>query len=326
MASYGTLLISSLQAKHLYRNSLCATLDLTKAVATRNIIMNPVTMDSGTPTEFLLFPDLPPELRQMVWDEALPTLGLQRFKAEIKPHPDSTIKCPAKPFSGRGNLTKFFRDNSPKNFVLCLTPNDDFVQLTSGYRGLLGACHESRGAAMARIKCHLSIYYTARNADGSFTARSARVPFNPDGHICISDLVLSFDIPKSYGDGAREHLAEFIQCPALNEMKNLVISVNLPRDSHKFVKFMLNWPYSAFENMARRMNKLETVAMVDERVLNDQHPPDAKGFVSLRNPRVIRARDEGGDLNHWHELDDTSISHPWLQLVDDFIKTLRLTP
>lgn len=282
--------------------------------------MNSVTMASDTPTDFLLFPRLPPELRQMVWDEALPTLGLQRFKAEIKPHPDSTIKWPADPFSRRGNRkAKSFLINIPKNFVLCLTPNDDFVQLTSGYRGLLGACHESRRAATARIKCHLSIYYTARNADGSFTARPARVPFNPDGHICISDLFLTFDILRSYGACGR--LAEAIQCPAFHEMKNLVISVNWPEDAYKLARFTRKWTDRVFDIMARRMNKLETVALVEERVLKDRHPLDAKGFVSLRRPRVIRAREEGGDLNQ--EPDDPSTIDQWLNLVHDYMQTLH---
>ncbi|KAK7703468.1 hypothetical protein SLS64_009138 [Diaporthe eres] len=127
-------------------------------------------MTSIAPTEFPSFTVLPPELREIVWDEALPTLDIQRFNAEVAPHP------------------KFPKSNKSEDLVLCLNPHDDFIQLTSGYVGLLGACRESRWAAVAKTKAFLPINYVARDTDGSSAVRFARVPFNPDGHLCIGSL------------------------------------------------------------------------------------------------------------------------------------------
>lgn len=273
-------------------------------------------MNSPTPTEFLYFPQLPVELREMIWDEALPTLDLQRFNAEIAPHPDSP------------------ESTKSEDLMLCLTPNDDFVQLTSGYVGLLGACRESRWAAMAKIKGYLPINYIARTADDAVAIRSAKVPYNPDGHLCISGLGPAF-IAAAEGHGARgmkklqkrhwpQPLSEGIQCVTFPEIRNLTITLTMPEDFESVHLFLLGWDDRVFGNMVQRMPKVETVALVDEGVLNERRHIDAEEFEGLHRPvRVVRHRGDDDSLDD--DADGLSnLEVPWRRIYTDYINRLSL--
>lgn len=266
-------------------------------------------MSSTAPAEFLFFPQLPPELREMVWNEALPNLDMQRFNAEIASHSDSP------------------KSNKPEDLVLCLTPNDDFVQLTSGYVGLLGACRESRWAAIAGIKCYLPINYIARDTDGSVAVRFAKVPFNPDGNVCISGLGLAFH-NAAEGNGARgtnlpssylpHALGEGIQCVTFPGIKNLTITLNMPGDFESIHFLLMGWNKCVFDNMVKRMNKLETVAMVDEDRMNERHQIEAKDFEWLHNPmRVVRPREDDDGWDYGQD-EPSTVEIPWQQLFHDF--------
>jgi hypothetical protein len=280
------------------------------SITTSSTTMSSATINSTTPTEFLSFSKLPIELRQMVWNEALPTLDMQRFRAEIAPHPNS------------------LPSNKSEDLVLCLTPHDDFVQLTSGYRGLLGACRESQWAVTDKIKYYLPINYIASHGNNSVAVRSARVPFNPDGQLCISGLrpalhnasdgfgARDMDLPAPYWP---EDLAEEIQCTTLAGIKHLTIALDPPRISECSRMFMLGWCHRAFDILAKRMGQLETVALIDEGVLNERHPKD---FRWLHTPMPVVRPSEDGD--GWdYDLDEPStIKIPWMKLYYEFKSSL----
>lgn len=269
--------------------------------------MDSTIINSTTPTEFFSFSTLPVELRQMVWNEALPILDIQRFTVEIAYHPDSPHSDEA------GNL------------VLCLTPHEDFVQLTKGHLGLLGACYESRMAAIAKIPCNLPINYIALDGDGGPVVRFARVPFNPDGQLCISGLgVASFN--ASCGRGARgmdlrtsdlpQYLAAEIQCVTIPEIKNLTIALDPPMVYVRLSRFMRNFNKPIVDNLAMRMDKLQTVALIDEGVLNERHGicPNDFDWLHKRAP-VVRPSDDDDGWNY--EFDEQSIvGIPWLKLYE----------
>lgn len=245
----------------------------------------------------------------MVWDEVLPTLNLQRFNAEIAPNPN------------------FPHSKKSEHLVLCLTPNQDFVQLTSGYLGLLGACRESRRAVITKIKCYLPINYITRDANSTLAVRSARVPFNPYGHLCISGLGPAVE-SATEGYGARgmelqashwpKALATNIQCITFTEIRNLTISLDSPRDSESKYLFMRGWDDRVFDIMAQRMFKLETVSLVDEGVLNGRHQIPPKDFEWLHKPAPVVHPSEDND--GWdYELDEPpKVQVPWLKLYSDF--------
>ncbi|KAI3393419.1 hypothetical protein diail_4287 [Diaporthe ilicicola] len=271
-------------------------------------------MHSITSAEFLPFSKLPVELRRMIWDEAvLAPMEYQRFNAEIARHPDLNTS------------------NKAQSLVLCLTPHDEFIQLTSTHRGLLGACHESRAIASESVIHELPINYLAPDGRGSFAVRFARVPFNPDGRVCISGLGPAFDAAGD-GHGARsmnlrwacprEYLAEAMQCATIPEVKNLTIALDPARDLESKRLFMLGWDGVAFNNLALRMPKLETVALVDEGVLGERGHMDAEDFSWMHKPaRVVRpAEDDDG----WdYEMDEPSaVKIPWLQLWNDFRRAM----
>lgn len=273
--------------------------------------MSSTTMNSTTPTEFHRFPELPAELREMVWEEAMPgPLDLQRFNAEIAPHPDH-----------RGS-------NRPDGLVLCLTPHDDFIWLTSGHRGLLGACRESRWIAAAKIKFYLPINYLARDANGSFAVRFAKVPFNPDGRLCISGLSPALHDAEE-GRGARgmelqashqaRDLTRDIQCAAFPEVKNLTICLRWPKGYDKIHLFMLGWDERAFDRMAKKMDKLETVALADEGVLDDRHHMGTEDLERLHAPAPVTRGDDCWD----DELDEPAdVEIPWSTLYRNFVSSI----
>ncbi|KAJ0121994.1 hypothetical protein J7T55_002505 [Diaporthe amygdali] len=271
--------------------------------------MQSLIMSSITPTEFLYFPKLPVELRRMVWDQALPaTLDFQRFNAEIAHHPNCV------------------KSNKSESLVLCLTPHDDFVHITSGYRGLLGACKESNTIASVEVPFHLPINYLAPDANGSLIVRFASVPFNPDGQLCISGLGPALHA-ASEGDGARgmdlrwsywpDNLAEDIKCASFPKIKNLTIALDSAKDSESEWRFLRGWDDRAFHKMALRMINLETVALVDEEALDLRQKIDAETFNSMHKPApVVRPSEDDDGWNH--DLDEPSaVRIPWVKLYAD---------
>lgn len=271
-------------------------------------------MNSIKPTEFSSFLKLPFELRTMIWGEVLPTrLDYQRFNAEIARHPNSI-------------------DGNPESFVLCLSPHEDYLQLTSGFRGLLGACRESNAIASQSITQDLPINYLAPDGRGYFEVRFARVPFNPDGQLCISGLGPAFHAAVG-GDGARgidlrwscdaDILAESIQCVTLAEVKHLTITLDPAKDFESKRRFMLGWDDRAFDNLAVRMPNLEKVALIDEGVLNERQLMDAEDFNWMHQPAVVVH--PGEDDDGWdYEMDEPSkVRIPWMKLYDHFKSSLN---
>lgn len=279
--------------------------------------MTSIKMNSTTPKEFPYFPKFPAELRKMVWDEALPTLDIQHFNAEITGHPDHPV--------ARGSW----------DLVLCLTPNDDFVQLTKEYVGLLSACQESRAAAMDKIKGYLPIHYiTQDQQDGSIMARSARVPYNPDGLVCISGLGPALHFAAEQGLGAqgtsivlpRKNRAEFIAstitCVTLPEIKNLAIALDPPAEFMGEHCVAFGWDWHSFSNLVRRMgrhNKLETIELVDNGWLENRHDNNNHpiSFEWLHKPTPITRTElitDNPGSGHWRP----NVRTPWSRLLDDF--------
>ncbi|POS81028.1 hypothetical protein DHEL01_v200601 [Diaporthe helianthi] len=272
--------------------------------------MNSAMMDFNTPTDFLFFPFLPAWIRQMVWDEALPTLYIQRFNAEVARNQDHPLA------NGSGGLT------------LCLTPNDDFVQLTKGYVGLLGACQESRAAAQIKIEGYLPIQYIAQDQDGSISIRFAKVPYNPDGQVCISGISPAMHL-ASEGLGARgtslamarndpaDVIAYNIRCVTIPEIKNLAIALDLPRGYVDERSIMSGWDFHCYNHLASRMAayKLETMELVEEGWLDERHDyedhPEYFAYLHMPAPLLssvavapnVRPR----------------VQMPWTRLLDDFM-------
>ncbi|KAG8160025.1 hypothetical protein KVR01_010662 [Diaporthe batatas] len=280
--------------------------------------MDVIMTDSTTPTEFHFFPKLSAELRRMVWDEALPTLNLQRFNAEI-------ARQPAYPHSNRlGPLT------------LCLTPSDDFIQVTKGYVGLLGACYESREAAMNKIEAYLTIQYITQNQDGSISIRFAKVPYNPDGQVCISGLGPALHFAAEDGLGARgtavgnphkdkaDFIAYSINCATITEVKHLAIALDPPRQFMGQHCDMFGWDFHSFDKFARRMarHKLETMELIDDGWLDERHEnKDHPVPFEWQHTRVPITRVPTGNV--WPP---PRVQISWSQLIDGFLansKTLK---
>lgn len=274
--------------------------------------MTSITMKSPTPTEFSPFPGLPIELRQMVWNEAVPnpTQDFQRLKAEIA---SQLLNL-----NGRG-------------LVLCLTPHDEFVELTRDYLRLLGACRDSRAAALAKIDSWLPIHYIARDESVRFT----RVPFNSDGQLCISGLCEALDLAaKGYdarGDQVHHEIigyrhmtiARGIQCVTLSKIKNLTIALDPPLDPWKSEEFMLGWSCAGFDTLARRMLQLKTMALVDECWLNERRDIDSASFEWVHKPTPF---------GRWNAIEASEIyedgvpilvHEAWYKLYEDFESNMR---
>lgn len=273
-----------------------------------DVIMEDSTTPT-TPTEFLCFPRLPAELQQMVWHESLPTLDLQRFNAEIARKPDRPAA------------------QTSRELTLCLTPNDHFIQQTRGLVGLLGACYDSRAVAMGNIKARLPIQYIKQNQDGSISIRSARVPYNPDGQLCISGLGPALHFAAVEGLGARgtsvaltgqnraDLIANTIKCVTLPEIKNLAIALDPPRQFRGQLCIMFGWDFQSFTNLARRMakHKLETVELIDDGWLDERHDNEnhTLSFEWQHTPTSIsRSITDPGVRPRGHI--------PWSQLLDNF--------
>lgn len=225
-------------------------------------------------TTFTCFLKLPVELQKMVWESAaanLPVLDIQRFTAEItltQPNPDS---------------------NGWSHPLLCFTPHADFVNVTSGHRGLLRACRESRQAARKQIDCLLPIHYLTTDATGSLVTRQASVPFNASGHFCISGLGEAIQ-DASEGRTARgsklldSHSAEYIisQIQGLEQatspIKNLTIVLGRALNEFSREQYMLGWNDKIFDLIASRMPNLKTVSLTSEGVLNGRRHLDQQEF------------------------------------------------
>lgn len=258
-------------------------------------------MTSTILTDFHLFPQLPPELREMVWEEAMPgPLGMQRFNAEIANHPT--------PYSGR-----------PDDLVLCLTPHEDFVQLTTAHHGLLGACRESRWTANARIKSYLPIDYTASDANGSLAARSARVPFNPGGRVCISRLGAAVEAAAAghtlrgarlQGSHGTSDIAKYTHCVTLLRIEHLTISLDGPEDL-----WCLRLVVGS-DLIARNMDELETVALLDEMALNKMHLITEGDVQRLHS--IASLTPEHADVQR-----HPAVLIPWEELYDKFVSGSR---
>lgn len=272
-----------------------------------------ITTKSTVPNDFFLFPQLPPELRQMVWNEAIPSpiLDLQRFNAEIarKRHCSSGL-------------------------VLCLTPNSDFIQLTRGHRGLLGACRDSRAAAIANTDYYLPINYIIRDSDGVPVVRPARVPFNPEGQLCISGLGPALHA-ASKGHGARgvdldrrliggpEHIARTIECVSFSNIKNLIIALDPRRDGDSSREFLPGLGLCASNRLVRRMAVfgLETVELVDEGWLNERRHNHLALFKWWHNPaELLWSENENWRLDYEKF---APVHIPWVGLYEDFKSNSR---
>lgn len=231
-------------------------------------------------TAFTCFLKLPIELQKMVWESAaadLPVLDIQRFTAEI-------------------TLTQSSADSKdwPRP-LLCFTPHEDFIKVTSGHRGLLRACRESRQAARKQIHCLLPIHYLTTDAAGSVVTRQASVPFDPSGHFCVSGLGDAIQ-GASEGRGARgsklldPHSAEYITSQiqgleqATSHIKNLTIVLGHALNKFYRGRYMLawdGWDEEVFDLIVSRMPNLKTVSLISEGVLNRRHHFNQQEFNQM---------------------------------------------
>lgn len=216
-------------------------------------------MASTTPTTFTCFPKLPLELQKMIWEAAaanLPILDIQPFTAEItltqRNADDDTPQCP----------------------LLCFTPHKDFIDLTTGHRGLLRACRESRKPAQKQIDCLLPIQYLTTDDTGSLVTRRASVPFDPSGYFWVSGLGLAVKAATE-GRGARDSklLHSYsasdiitdieILDEATSLIKNLVVDLEPQREFDNRTD-MIRCHYWAFDLVASNMPDTNAVGLSSE--------------------------------------------------------------
>lgn len=217
-------------------------------------------MASTTPITFICFPKLPLELQKMIWEAAaadLPVLDIQRFTAEI-------------------TLTqRNAHDDKPQRPLLCFTPHEDFIDLTTGHRGLLRACRESRKPAQKQSDCLLPIQYLTTDDTGSLVTRRASMPFNPSGGFWVGGLSLAVKAATE-GRGARgskllhSHSAAYIitHVEILDEatslVKNLVIDLE-PQSEFDDRRDMIRWHYQACDLIASNMPNSNAVGLAPRR-------------------------------------------------------------
>lgn len=234
-------------------------------------------MASTTPTTFTCFPKLPLELQKMSWEAAaadLPVLDFQRFTAEI-------------------TLTERNADSEkPQRLLLCFTPHADFINITTGHRGLLGACLESRKAAQKQIDCLLPIHYLTTDATGSLVPRQGSVPFNFSGHFCVSGLGLAIK-EATEGRGARgskllhSHRASCIvkkiqgREEVTSLIKNLTIVLGSAQGEFDEGQYIFGADDMIFDLIASRMPKLKTVSLISDVILNRRNHLDQEDFNDL---------------------------------------------
>ncbi|KAK2598752.1 hypothetical protein N8I77_012140 [Diaporthe amygdali] len=240
-------------------------------------------MASNIDFTFHFFVKLPLELQKMVWEAAamaLPTLSIQRFKAEI---------------------TMTQRDvysNSPPRYLLCFTPHTDFISITSGHRGLLRACRESRATALEHIDCLLPIQYLTTDDTGTLVPRHASVPFNSSGHFCVSGLGPAIQ-EATEGRGARgsrllhSHSAKYVvdHIQGLEEaaslIKILTIALDPAQNYSDAQKYMLGWDKEAFDIIVSKMHNVERVSLIGEGVLNRRHHLDQEDFRAMHESIAV---------------------------------------
>lgn len=215
-------------------------------------------MASTTPTTFTCFPNLPLELQKTIWEAAaadLPVLDVQRFTAEI-------------------TLTERNADSDkPQRPLLCFTPHSDFIDVTSGHRGLLRACRESRKAAQKQIDCLLPIHYLTTDATGSLVTHQVCVPFDSSGYFCVSGLSLAIR-QATEGRGARGsrllHSHSFgnirTEIEGLDEVISLTKKLTIVPDTaqSEFNPRRHMFEYKAFQLVYSRMTNLKKVPVTTE--------------------------------------------------------------
>lgn len=240
------------------------------------------------------FPDLPIELQKMIWEEAaadLPVISIQRFNAEIV-------------LSQKIVHTR----NQPRPLLICCTPHADFINLTTGHRGLLRACRESRKAAQRQIDCLLPIHYPTKDATGMVIPQQAFVPFNPSGYFCISGLGRAI-LCASRGRGARgsrllrsqsvEDVIWDIQCleaTTTSLIKNLTIALD-PTRVRSAQAYMVGWKERVLEKFASQMPNLKTVSLLSEAIINRRHHIDQIDFDRMHKTVSVVPENEraGGE-------------------------------
>lgn len=258
-------------------------------------------MASIVSSTFPRFRKLPLELQIMVWKAAaanLPVLDIQRFTAEI------TLKQ-------MGD-----HPHSPARPLLSFTSHPDYINLTTGHRGLLRACRESRKAAQPQIDCLLPIHFLTTDGTGNLVTRQAFVPFNPSGDFCISGLGDAIEKAKE-GRGARgsrlgqPETATWILYEILglegattSLIKNLTIALD---DSFKAFEDIRGWDDDAFNIIASRMPNLKTVTFTGEGILNRRHVISRCDFNRIHKRHTVipeHEREWGECIVSWKSLWD----------------------
>lgn len=258
-------------------------------------------MASSAFDTFAWFPYLPAELQKQVWEQAasdLPVLYIQQFTAEIV-------------------LTKQMNSHlDPAHAVLCFTPHPSFVNLTAGYRGLFGACQESRKAAQRLIHCLIPIHYPKMGDDGNLVVRQAMVPFEPSGRFCITGLARAMMDAQRCSRGARGSQLlrglskDEIQVAeaAIFPIKNLMIALEPEPPAYaKFYSYMGGWDDDSYEFIASRLPNLETASVVGEAILARRHYVDQPFFDRMSQSITVKPKHERG----YHER-----AAPWKLLWD----------
>lgn len=227
----------------------------------------------------------------MIWEDAaanLPVMSIQRFNAEIILSQQSSYAC-----------------NRPHSLLICFTPHADFINLTTGHRGLLRACRESRKAAQREIDCLLPIHYPATDATGMVIPRQAFIPFNPSGYFCISGLGRAVG-DAAMGRGARgsrllsspweESVIGDIQGlePTTTSMiKNLTIALDPARPLGPWQTiYMRGWNVRVFEEFASKMPNLKTVSLLGEAIMNRRHHLDQVDFDRMHKTVSVIPKNE----------------------------------
>lgn len=183
----------------------------------------------------------------------------------------------------------------------------------------MGACRESRWTANARIKSYLPIDYIARDANGSLAVHSARVPFNPIGRVRISrrGAVVEAAAAGHTLRGARlqgshepSDIAKYTHCVTLPRIEHLAISLDGPTGLWGLELVL------GSDLIARNMDKLETVALLDEMALNKMHLITAGDIQLLHS--IASLTPEHADVQR-----HPAVLIPWEELYGKYVSGSR---
>lgn len=243
-------------------------------------------------TTFTRFPELPTELQLDIWEDAaadLPNLDIQRFTA-------------------RAAWTQGNADgNDRPHYLICFTPHADFIRLTTGHRGLLASCRESRKAAEKHISGRLlHINYLTRDANGFKVPKQAFVPFNRAGRFCVSGLCLAMETATERRiPGGLEMLnpswvrtiMDQVQLPGLDEspVENLTVALEPALPKRLATSYMNGWGDHFFEHIASRMPNLRTVSLIGEGALNRRHSIDQADFDLINRSVAVNPNHGSGN-------------------------------